>query len=81
VSELDIIIQSIKAAKAANLASLNALDAVERLLGASAEAAAVSKTPVEEAVQPEGCQHGDAVKVTTSQGTFLVCACGHQQEA
>jgi hypothetical protein len=80
VSELDIIIQSIKAAKAASLAALNALEAVERLLGSSNTEEPVSKTPVEEVAQPEGCRHKDAVNVTTSQGSFLVCGCGHQQE-
>ena len=89
MSELDLVIQSIRAAKAANLAALHALEAVERLLGSSNTEEPVSKTeqPVDRPplvvsdVIPDGvCRHTDAVKVSTTQGSFMVCDCGVQQE-
>lgn len=76
MNELDLVIQSIKAAKQACLASVHALEAVERLLGADD----ISKTQPVEAAEASGCQHKDAAKVTTSEGVFLVCGCGEQKE-
>jgi len=89
VSELDLVIQSIKAARAANLAALHALDAVERLLGSSNTEQPVSKTEqpvdqpplvVSDEIPDAACRHTDAVTVSTTQGSFMVCDCGEQQE-
>lgn len=84
MSELDLVIQSIKAAKAANLAALHALDAVERLLGSSNTSPEIqnSEPPTEvvsDAIPDDDCQHLDAVQVTTTEGSFLVCGCGVQK--
>jgi len=77
VSELNLVLKSIEAAKAANLAAIRALEAVEQMLGGSAPEPEPETEPEQ---QPEGCQHTDAVKVPTVNGSFLVCPCGHQQE-
>jgi len=79
MSELDIVVQSIRAARMANEASINALNAVERLLlgGEEESPEETIDQPIDLGVLP--CTHKLAVKVETLDGGFLVCDCGHQE--
>jgi len=72
MSEINLILQSIKAAKAANEAALHALTAVEKLLTPPQPEKKVEK------LFDGDCQHENAVPVASLTGEFLVCECGEQ---
>lgn len=69
MSELDIVIESVKAALASAEASANSLRAVLRMLVAADDKPSYKDEPSE-------CDHRDAVEVATMTGTARVCECG-----
>ena len=84
----DKILLAIQSARAASLAAYHALTAVESLLDDSEGELVLEANPVqaqpEQQPEPEprleGCQHEKAVEVSSREGTWIVCGCGHQQE-
>lgn len=73
MSELDVILQSIRSARLASQASVHALEAVEKLLTLDDNVDEVKN--IEENIS---CSHSNAVTVATNGGTFQVCECGQQ---
>lgn len=73
MSELEIILQSIRSARSANQAAIHALDAVEKLLTLDDNVDEVKNID-----KNISCSHSNAVTVETNGGIFQVCECGEQ---
>ena len=69
MSEINVVIESLRAARASNEASIKAIDAVLAML--------IKATPPTDESE---CNHTKAVKVATGGGTFRVCECGYQEQ-
>ena len=69
MSEINLVIESLRAARASNEASMKAIDAVLAML--------IKATPP---TNDGECDHIKAVKVSTGGGTFRVCECGYQEQ-
>ena len=77
MSEIEVLVHSLRAARNANIASINSIDAALKLLSEDVSPPA-QKEELEPALQ--GCQHEKAEEVESGAGRFLVCPCGHQEQ-
>jgi hypothetical protein len=79
MSEMDIIFQSLEASRLASEASIRAIEAVQRMLVVPVEEEGESPSEVID-LGEKPCSHSLAIKVSTVDGRFLVCDCGHQEQ-
>jgi len=75
LSEIEIILSTIRAAKSANEAAILALTAVEQMLEPPKEKSVQETFEKEKSVT---CTHDNAVEVGTLTGDYLICECGTQ---
>ncbi len=77
MSEIEVLIHSLRAARSANIASINSIDAALKLLSEDESPPTQEERPEP---TPTGCQHEKAQEAETGAGRFLICPCGHQEQ-
>ena len=75
--EIEAIRAAILAAKQANLAAIRALEVVELVFAPPAREKVIPDEVSN--LEPEGCQHTEAITLNTPTGAYLICPCGDQR--